>query len=115
MKRILIFSLLCGSYPAAAATPLWLRRVTAAAVCAVSGADLLTTAVGTSRGGIETNGLLAHGGRPKWGLMIGVNAGACGAALLGMRSGSWVVVAGEAAFLGPKAAAVGHNLGELGR
>src|SRR5580698_3525299 len=80
----------------------WLRRVSAIAVCAMGAADLATTAIGTSRGGIEQNGLLSNNGKPLWGRMIGVNVGACGAALVLSeirRIPDWYVIAGNSAFM----------------
>jgi hypothetical protein len=113
VKPLLLLALLTAT--ADAAEHRWLKRLTAIGVCAVSGADLATTAIGVSRGGHETNGLLAHNGQPLWGRMIGINAGACGAAIVGTRLPARYMVPGALAFVGIKGAAVGHNLGELNK
>jgi hypothetical protein len=119
-KTLLIFTLAAGTLTAAQPhrnEHRWLKRLSAVAVCAVSGADLATTAVGVSRGGIEQNGLLSHGGKPRWGLMAAVNIGACGGAIVAAVAPvpAWLAVTGGAAYSAPKARAVAHNLGELGR
>lgn len=118
MRTLLIFTLAAGTLTAAQPhrnEHRWLKRISAVAVCAVSGADVATTAVGVSRGGVEQNSLLSNHGRPRWGLMAAVNIGACGGAIVAAVAPvpAWLAVTGGVAFTGPKARAVGHNLGEL--
>jgi hypothetical protein len=114
MKRLSWIVIILASTADAAERPhKWLRRISAAAVCLVNSADLTTTAIGTSHGGIEQNGLLARNGKPAWGRMLAVNIGACAGAVISSRTKqlpAWAVVAGNAAFTVPKAAAVIHNL-----
>jgi hypothetical protein len=94
----------------------WIRRLSAAAVCAASGADLATTAIGTNRGAIEQNWLLSRNGRPLWGPMIGLNAASCVGAIVGAKTTripSYVVVPVNIGFAVPKFAAVGQNINQL--
>jgi hypothetical protein len=70
----------------------WIRRITLAAGCAASlGFDTITTHRAVSAGAMETNGLLADSqGRPQWGRVIGIKAGACAAsAFMQERHTSW--------------------------
>ena len=57
----------------------WIRRITLGAACAASlGFDTVTTHRAVSAGAAETNSLLADSqGRPAWGRVIGIKAGAC--------------------------------------
>jgi hypothetical protein len=114
MKTLLVFTLAASALNAAQPHR-WLKRLCVVAVCAVSGADMATTAIGVSRGGIEQNNLLSNHGRPRWGLMAAVNIGACGGAIVAAVAPvpAWLAVTGGAAYSAPKAIAVGHNLGEL--
>jgi hypothetical protein len=101
---------------AAQARSKWIRRLSAVAVCAASAADLATTSIGTNRGAIEQNGLLSRGGRPMWGPMIGLNAAACGSAILGAESRripTYLVLPLNFGFAVPKLAAVGENIDQL--
>jgi hypothetical protein len=117
MKGILILILAALALSSIAqARSNWIRRLSAVAVCAASGADLATTAIGTSRGGIEQNGLLSRNGRPLWVPMIGLNAAACGGAILGAESrriSTYFVVPLNLGFAFPKFAAVGQNINQL--
>jgi hypothetical protein len=111
---IIMLALVLSS--AAQARSKWIRRLSAAAVCAASGADLATTAIGTGRGAIEQNGLLSHNGRPMWGPMIGLNAAACASAILGAESKripTYLVLPVNFGFAAPKLAAVGQNIEQL--
>ncbi|GEM_PF-1755717 len=76
------------------ATPkrVWVRRITLGAACAASlGFDTVSTHRAVIAGAVETNGLLADSqGRPQWGRVIGIKAGACAAsAFLQERHYSW--------------------------
>lgn len=57
----------------------WIRRITLGAACAASlGFDTMTTHRAVSAGAVEANGLLSDSnGRPQWGRVIGIKAGAC--------------------------------------
>jgi len=114
MKALLLILLLM---PAGHAAQRWLRYVGAASVCGLAAADIGTTAIGTSQGGHETNPLLAHGGKPRWGRMIGLNVGVCAASIAVSRPQSppflqWGLTIPLAAT---KAYAVTHNVRELRR
>ena len=112
MKALLVFLLLM---PACLAAPRWLRYVGAASVCGLAAADIGTTAVGTSQGGHETNPLLANAGRPRWGRIIGLNAGVCAASIVVSRPQipAFVQWGLTIPFAATKTYSVTHNVQEL--
>jgi hypothetical protein len=71
MKPLLALLLLASTL---SAEPRWIRRLTAAAACAASAADYITTQHALAAGAIETNPLLAS--RP--GMTLPLKAAICG-------------------------------------
>ena len=92
MRTIVVLLAISYLYlPAAAQAqqgrPSWARRLTLAASCAASLWDLQTTAAAVSRGGRESNGLFTDPqGRARWGRMISIKAGMCGALAVAQES-----------------------------
>ena len=92
MRIVLVLAVISYLYnPALAqaqqARQSWARRLTLAASCAASLWDVQTTAAAISRGGRESNGLFSDPqGRPRWGRMIGLKAGLCGALVVAQES-----------------------------
>jgi len=117
MKRVFAVTLAALALAGAAqARSHWIRRLSAVAVCAAAGADLATTAIGSSRGDAERNRFLAHNGRPNWGLTIGLNAAACSSAIVGAatrRVPGYIVVPLNLGFAVPKFSAVAQNIQQL--
>ena len=79
----LLLLVVCLAHPALCEGRHWVRRLTLAASCAASFWDVQTTRAAVARGGREANGFFADAnGNPRWGRMIGVKAGLCGAMAL---------------------------------
>ena len=82
----------------------------------MSGADLITTAIGATRGDRESNPILTRADRVNWPSAIGLNAGACGTLILLRhahpgRLGRVLMLIG----VGARSAIVAHNLEVLKR
>lgn len=76
----LLALVVCLAHPAFCEGRHWVRRLTLAASCAASFWDVQTTRAAVARGAREANGFFADAnGRPRWGRMVGVKAGLCGA------------------------------------
>jgi hypothetical protein len=117
MKRLFVITMAALAFSSAAqARSKWIRRLSAIAVCGASGADLVTTAIGTNRGAVELNRLLSRSGQPIWGRLIGLNAVACGSAILGAESRrvpTYVILPLNFGFAVPKLAVVGQSIDQL--
>ena len=83
MKRVLLFTLLGAlCVVQSPAAPKWVRRATAVAACAASGADAWTTYQGKRAGMPETNPLFrAANGTPAMGRVISFKVGLCAASI----------------------------------
>ena len=101
----------------------WIRRATLAAGCVASIAfDSWSTRRVASAGGVEQNGILADGqGSPRWGRIVGMKVGFCGASLVMQEThlfGGWKTPTSDWTWTGANAATTGiytwvgfHNLG----
>jgi hypothetical protein len=118
-RRAIALALACASLASAGdkkpAPHKWLKRLSAVAVCAASGADMLTTRLGQLHGLTEQNALLAgRNGQPNWGATAGVNIGMCGGAIVAAaKLPAAITVPLNAAMALPKSYAVAHNVSQL--
>jgi hypothetical protein len=115
MKRVIALSLIFSTAVLAGdGKHSWIRRVAAISVCAVSAADISTTSIGVRRGYTEENSLLSRGGKPRWGLMAGLNVGACaGAIIAAYKAPTPLASALSAGYVIPKGIAVEKNISAL--